>query len=575
MDECASFDNMVNMVYEPPEGLSAMEDAVFFVDPGAHDAEKVAANIFDTYNPKWDILPRGPSDKDNAEKLERWLEWQMAMTNLHGETEPSRIAMTHSLRYNRICAQMDYLPYWLPKDKKKWTKEQKQMMKGGPYCIILHKPHCVHYEMGKYGLRWVASVALVPAGEVLDHWEGYANKTTDEGKKIAKAVKQVQDILDDDPEAEVVLVDYTSIDKRYVACWVAETIEFDILDEKDDRDLIEFVDGDNPLEFINWVISVGSSDALLTTLHRGHLWQNTNDAESIKRTAAYRLAFQPAYLEEGVGEDVEADFTGTQVGMKVPAGKKVTWLIPRQLDPAFNELSAQDRTLMNSSTSIQQISNVSNSSNVQYATADLFMQISLTQLESYKRTFEKAWKELGILCFQWLKQADATEIGYRRADKGKPLARGEQIVVGPNDFVQDELFIECKLIANTPTNKMQLVNMAVQMKQAGLQVPDEEHIEKLGFGNPEALQERWFEEQTTLLAFQMFTEEQKAALQMMIAQKQAEMQMQMQNAALEASGQANPDQGQPVIPGGEGANTNNGGMPGVMSAPIGRKALEQ
>lgn len=563
--ECAAFDDMVNLVYTPPPSLAGMEDAVFFVDPGAHDAEKVANNIYDTYNVKLDILPRGPDDKEEAERLERWLEWQMAQANNHGETEPSRIAMGHAFRYNRICAQMDYLPYWMPKDKSKWTKAQKEQASGGPYCIVLHKPYCVRYEMGKYSLRWAASVSVVPAGDVLDHWEGYSGKS-EEGRKIASAMKKIEKLLDDDEEAKVVLVDYTDIDTRYVCCWLSqnETPDFDIL-QSDNPDVIDIFDGENKLGFINWVISVGSSDGLLTTLHRGHLWQNTNDAESIKRTNAYRRAIYPMGIEEGQGEEVSIDYSGTDSKIVVPPGKRWTPLNPPPLDPAFNELSAQDRMLMNSSTSIQQISSVSESNNIQYATADLFYQISLTQLESYKRTFEKAWKGLSVLCFKWLKVGEGfTEIGYRRATKNERAVAGEQISVGPDDFDEETLFVDAKLIPNTPTNKMQLVNMAKMLKDGGFRIPDSELIERLGYGNPEALSDRWFEEQAEALAFSMFTEEEKAKLQMMVQQKQAETQ-----AALQ-------DQSQPAAPGGQGFNGAAGGSSTSQAAPqvVSREAAQ-
>ena len=130
-DEFAAYDNMVALNYDLPESLANRADIVKFVDPGAHDAEKVAANIYDTYAPRWNVLPRGPQDKDEAEKMERWLEWQMKRADMHGETEPSRITLLHALRYTRIAMQLDYLPYWLPKDKKLWNKQQKAAMKRG------------------------------------------------------------------------------------------------------------------------------------------------------------------------------------------------------------------------------------------------------------------------------------------------------------------------------------------------------------------------------------------------------------------------------------------------------------
>ena len=554
MQECAAFDDMVNMIYELPEGLRGMEEVVEFTDPGAHDAEKAACNIFDTYDPKWDILPRGPDDKDKAERMERWLEWQMDQANEHGDTEPFREMMVHALRYGRVCSQLDYLPYWLP-DKKKRSPEQKAMMSGGPFCIVLHKPYNVHYEMGKYALRWVSTVARLPAAEVLDHWSGY------KGKLIDRAISKIEALLDDDEEAEVVYVDYTDIDERYVCAWVGgSTADFEVPDK---GDIIEIGDEENSLGFINWVISKGSSDPFLTTLHRGNLWKNTNDAESIKRTNAYRRAFFPLFIEEGHGEDVQVELSGVVPNIKVPTGKRLTQTNPPPLDPAFNELSAQDRSLMSTSTSIQTLQNITGASNVQYATINAMIQLSLVQLESYKRTAEKALKGLGRLCFLWVKKSGDNVVGYRKSTRKDGAVAGEQISISPKDFDDDSVFITATLLPNAPTDKMQLVNMAKMLKESGFPIPDEEHMERLGFGNPEALKDRWFVEQAEALAFTLWGEEQKAQLQMMIQQKQA----QMQDEAQARMAQQNAPEGPPAIPGGEGFSPNQGGSAPAEAAP--------
>ena len=576
-DEFAAYDNMVALNYDLPESLANRADIVKFVDPGAHDAEKVAANIYDTYAPRWNVLPRGPQDKDEAEKMERWLEWQMKRADMHGETEPSRITLLHALRYTRIAMQLDYLPYWLPKDKKRWNKQQKAAMKRGPFCVVVHHPSTVYYEMGSYGLRWVSTVSVVPAADVIDHWKAYESGDG-AGAKIKSAIKQIEQLLEDDEEATVVLVDYTDESKRYVACWYSESadITFEVLEDTKSMDVIEIVNTENELPFINWSISVGSSDSLLATLHKGHLWENTNLAETLKRTAAFRTAFQPKGIETGVGEEIEVDYTGDVEKIVVPPGKNYQPLAAQSLDPMWNELSAQDRSLAASTTSTSNLTNLSGGSNVQYATVQAIININLTQLVSYKRTWEKAWRELGYLAFQWIKFTGNTEKAYRTTTKNDRVVTGEQIDIGPNEFDEDSLYITVELNANNPTDKMQRVNEIAQLVQVGAPVPWTELLEGIGYGNPEALIERWEDEQVRRAALDNFKKELDAQLQMKLREAEMQMQMKLRQSTQKESpvpktqGQVpptGPTGQQPVFPQGQGANPAAGGSPPEMAAP--------
>ena len=566
-DEFSAYDNMVDMVYELPKGLKDRSDVVQYIDPGAHDAEKVAANIYDTYSPKWDIIPRGPDDADGAERLERWLEWQMLRANQHGETEPFREMMIHSLRYSMVSAQLDYLPYWLPKDRKQWNKQQKDAMKKGPFCVIVHHPSNVHYEMGAYGLRWVSTVSVVPAANVIDHWNAYVSETPD-GKKVKSAIAEIEKLLEDDEEAEVTFVDYTDHEKRYVACWHNDTssVDFDtIFDENNPVDVIEIVNAKNDLPFINWTVSVGSSDSLLATLHKGNLWKNTNDSETIKRTSAYRRAFYPLFIEEGVGEESETDFSGMVDKIVVPPSRRLTPIMPPPLDPAFNELSAQDRATMSATTSTQNLTNMGSGTNVQFATIQAIIQVNLSQLVSYKRTVEKALRDLGNIAFQWVSASGDSVMAMRSATMDAQRVAGEQIFVGPNDFDEEFLFIDVDLTANTPTDKLQQVNMVAQLTQIGAPIPWAEHMEKLGYENPEALYGQWEDEQVRRIALQNFGKQLDAQLQMQMQQAQQQAQMQQQQQA-----QQQPQQPPGMFPEGQANDPNMGGSSPYESAPVGR-----
>lgn len=569
--ELYAYDDMVEMRWKLPDGLVEKAWAVKYIDPICHDAEKVATNFFDTYNPKWDVLPLGPEDQDAAEEKETFLEWHMTRANRHGDTEPIRDILKHSLRYDRVACQLDYLPYWLPKDRSQWTDAQKEAMWSGPFCVYVHDPKEVFYEMGKYGLRWVAKVANVPASDVVDHWEIYNQAD----------ISQVQKWLEKDPKARVVLVDYTDLDQRYVGCWQVQTADLSE-NQFDQRGFVPIFEGKNDLGFINWAIASGSSGSMFQALHRGDLWVNANRTESIKRSDIYRRAFYPLGMEEGVGDDIEFDYSGDQVIVKVPPGKKLTPLARPPVDPGWAELSAEDRSVMSESTSIQTLSGIRPHSNVQFATVNAFIQLSLSNLEPYKRTAEKVLAIMGGMCFKWLEVTSKGDNSYaeyatrsrpRKDSAGNLHKKGEKLAVTAGSFDPEHLYIDVTLIANTPSDKLQLSNIALQLIQSGMPIPMEEHMERLGYSNPDVLKAAWEREQIEKAAVQNYLQQQSFNAQQQLRQQiQAEvmkqMQQQQQQAQKQAQEQAQQQQnGNPMVPGGPGFNPAMGGSSPAEAAP--------
>jgi hypothetical protein len=548
MEELRHFDNMVGMTWSLPKGLKEKSWAVKQVDPICHDAEKVALNFFDTYNPKFDILPFGPEDSEAAGERETWLEWQMMRANLHGETEPFREMLKHSVRYNQDCVQVDYLPYWLPRDRDLWTDLQKEAVNDSPFVIPVNDPKTVYHEMGRYGLRWVAKVANLPAADIIDHYGLYPNADTE----------QVEGWMKRNEKERVVLVDYTDIDKRYVCCWKVGT-STDINPEIfSSSDVVDIISGKNELGFINWIIATGSSDALFASLHRGNLWENANLSASILRSNLFRRSFFPFGKKTGGAPN-------QPVEMDVPTGAQFDQFQTPPLDPAWSQLSAQDRAIMAQSTSIQTLQGVQPQSNVQFATVNAFIQLSLTSLEPYKRTVEKVLAAAAKMMFKWLKASEdrtgGIELGYR-TQPTKTQRAGQKIAMSAADFDPDKMFITATLIPNTPTDRLQLANIALQLIQSGMPIPMAEHMERLGYSNPAILKQDWETEQVDKAALGAFIQQMQAMAQLQVQAQQ----MQMQMAQQQQMAQSTP---QPMLQGagGQGFNPAQGGTPPAEAAP--------
>jgi hypothetical protein len=579
MKDCVSYDQMEAMQWELPPGLAVHEWVRKRVSTDAHDILKTATNLFDVHNPKWQILPRGPEDADSAEEIERWLEWHMQLANRHGDHEPFRVMLKHSTKYNRIAVQLDYLPYWQGNKKSEAYKESI----ANPFCIKVHNPANVHYEMGAYGLRWVAVVSNLPAADAIDHWDSYRGDGK-YGKKIESAIGMVEDLLEDDPEARVIYVDYTDKEKRWCFAYPAqgETIDEELSIPEDD--LIEFVNGENKLGFINWAVSAGTSDPLLFSLHHGGLWENQNFLDTIADSLIIRRGFFPLFKHKSVsGKNMETDYTGSEavVELNTNDGEEAEVLQPPPLDPGVRELMERNSSKAASATGLKGLQNMNVIGNVQFASINAMIQISKSTLDPYIRNFEKVAVELARLAFLWVQKSGDTLTGYRTKAKNPEMGKvaGQKINIGPADFDPKTMVVQCELLSITPSDEMQRMNVFSQAVQLGLPISKGDIVERMGWGEADVMKQDWLKEQIEQMALanfqklqdlQLQMQQQQAQMAMQMQAQQTQMQMQQQQAPQGPQGMVPPEQmgggGEDMIPGGQ-MNNPNGALPPAMSAP--------
>ena len=571
-----AYDDIDQLRWELPNGWEAKDYIRKRVSTIGHDGLKSLDSLFDTHNPKFEILPRTEADKDNAEELEVWLEWHMKRANQIGDKSPFRQALHSSGKYSRVILQVDYLPYWLP-DKKKWTPEQKAAAKAGPFCITVHNPRNVYYEMGKYGLKWVASVTKLYGQEIINHWSVYSGEG-DEGKKVKAAIKKIEKDIEEDDEVCYIHVDYISFEKRSVACFKAESLE-QFEDMNSDTDHISLVDSDNKLGFINWSVAIGESDPLLHSMHISGSWENQNLIDTLIDSSVLRRAFFPILKHTSMGgtKELDVNYDGTQDTIELANGEDAQTLQPPPIDTAITQLASVNTDRISQNLGIRNLQSMQMSGNVQFSTMNAYIQLQMAALEPYKRTTEKAWEQAAEIMFKWVEKTKDTVTGYRTKSKGEgKKSAGASITMTADDFEIEDLHIKCELIANTPTDKMQQVNMYVALKQAGAKISWGELLERVLGVNPEIAERKWMDETILDLAFSNFSETQKAELQTQIQQRTMQMQSQLQQeqaaqqAAMQApqsgGGTPNMPQGDAVIPDGSMNDPAAGGLPPMMSA---------
>lgn len=583
-EDFAAYDDMDEVKYDFGDLLE--EWMVPRIATDGQETLKALGNIFDTHSPRINILPFGEADKERAERAERWAEYHIMKINQRAGASPFRKIPHMAGKYNRICAQVDYLPYWIPKDKEKWTKEQKEQMRAGPFCVEIHSPRNVFYAMGKYGLRWVASVANMCADEIIEYWGVYDDKG-ENGKKIQQAVEKIKKISEEeDEEVRFVHVDFTSHEKRQVS--VFKTTRTDIEDFEDYEEgskivKIDIIDSDNKLGFMNWVIVEGEGTPILSGIHKGGLYSYKTLLDTIVHSSVMRRAYPPVMVSQTMdGKGVDVDYTGADPEVRLRQGETLSPFQPPPLDSAVFQLSQQVAGQVDQSTGIKRLAGMDVGGNLQYSTVNAIIDLHMTNLEPYKRLAEKSIALITLTMFKWVQFSKDVVQGYRTKISSPDQIVGEELLMSPDDFDEDRLLVEVILTAKT--DKMQAVNMAAQLKQAGFRVPDSELLEKVGYQNPEVLADKWEDEQIENAAMQNFIQELQGQTQLKLQEEQMQMQQQMQQeqqaqqmqqaqAAQDPNAQgpmgqmANPDQSQPAFPGGQGFNGAMGGTPPMQAAP--------
>ena len=555
------------------------------VSTAAQEALKVLGNIFDTHNPKVRITPFGDADRERAELAERWAEYHLVKINQRAGKSPIRQLPHTAGKYGRICAQVDYLPYWMDDSQEKWTSEQREQMLQGPYCIELHNPRNVYYGMGKYGLRWAASVTNMSAEEVIDKWGVYNNENPN-SKKIQSAVEKLKQMIDGvKEELRFIQVDFTSYDKRVVTVFETSGTGISEFERMSGGNGIEILNADNKMGFLNWVVVECDSTPLLSGIHKGNLYAYQTLLDTVVHSSVMRRAFPPVTITRTMdGKGAKIDYSGAEPEIKLKPNESVEPFVPPPLDQAVFQLAQEISVQVSGALGVSKLGNMDAKSNVQYSTVTAVIDMNMSSLEPYKRAAEKALTQIVYVMFKWVKYSGKTVPAYRLKQSTPDQIVGEEILIAPDSFDDDLLLV---VSLKNKNDEMSAVNKATMLKQGGFRVPDSELLEDLGYENPEMLASKWKEEQLESAALQNFIAElqaqlqlkqQAASMQMQAEQQQAMQQQAMQQQATQEQQMAQeqqaqagqmeaPDQGLPSNVSGQGFNGAMGGTPPMMAEP--------
>mgnify|MGYP006935475309 FL=1 len=572
----------------PPEFTAVVKDVMAVVDTAPSDAVKSAAIAFSRNMPIFSVMPftSSKAEYDRAQGLEDNLRYQFKRSNKRGNGSVMYDMAESSLRYDTIMVRTDDLAHILPADKSKWTSLQRQAWAHGRFIHNVTSPKKGRYMYSPLGLTFVGTTDTLRVTDAISYWSLYKNNKTDEGRKVAQGLKELEDAISDNKNSfnlnELYIAQTYVIDHDKVCVWGTLT-------DKDGNDVTRnpskekyqfvFADQDNPYGFINWSVRVAGSrldeelehrvNPMLAPLYWSKSWDKINLFKSVVFSEPFRRARAPRGVSyTNTGEGVAVDYeNGADLNVRI--GEDYKPLVQNTLDQGAIAIVSALESQMNRVTGASMIGDTTKiDSRTPFATFAAMVKVALARLDKQNEIIADSVTDMSENMLYWVNKTGVPLESYVESNtqyrSGNMMQRGKKLEYGADSFDINNLGISCKVVPSTPTDRMEQLNMAILLSEK-LNMPSSELLQEMGYDNVGLSYQLWVDEFLKKAEVQA-----EAAAIMTRAQTQA--QMEAQQPAPPAPDQAMGAEGamsQAAFGNmnGAGMNPAMGGTPPAMGAP--------
>jgi hypothetical protein len=585
----SSIDDMFHGDYELPKTLKdkKIEKVVSLVP---HDALNAATKAYSGLSPRFRVKPMSGQqvEKARARQIGEAIKWQFQLAN-----QRRRVLwdVVHaSMRYDAIVGRIELIPFLYKNDKR--AKKAK-----GMFDVELFHPMYAHSEEGKFGLEKVALVTNHSLDKVITTWE--KRKDVDES-----VIANLKELLEKDEDLRFHLADatYWDDDEIWQTVYGMTTTE-ESTASRDSNFKAEHVLYHKKLDipFINWICKYGGTNLemdtsdfrvhpLLAPLVWTNAWDNLNIKKSLLNDEVIKYAEAPRRVNKTWNrEGVEVDYEhGSDINLNPQESSEVQQ--PPTIDTALLQLVKDAETEIQNTTIASVLYNLANTmGDAPYSTTAAIIQNTLSSLTPQKNLAESFLEAMSCMFMEWCAYAEMPITGYSSMSmNGAPA--GSEIIISPDDYDVNDLFITAELRADNPMDEMQRINMGV-MKNQRLKIPLLDIHDELGYDDPEERMDQWMNEKMDEVELGNVVSEMQAETQLQIQQAQMEMQMQaqqaMQGQQMGTPPSATPEQGGGGFPSdqqgmtaafdqtrGQNFNPNAGGQsPMTAASPMGREQI--
>lgn len=514
------------------------------IDTTPSDALDSATTALSSLMPVFNVIPHGKNlnELERANSTEQVICYCFKEADRRGVGTVRRDVTISALRYDMICVMVEDLLHKFPKEKSKWSKQQKRAFRQGRFLIRVYNPSYIFPKISSAGLVGVLHAELFPADDAVKNWKLYEGNE-EWWPKISEAVELIEEqaAAMEDPY----FIQFYWMDDDKVRVWgkVVDGVQ-EIVDSSGD---IRLVDSDNELDFFPWVIRVGGSRLdtnrkyqvmpLLAKLFHSGTWENINLFGSLVFSEPIRRLREPkdvAKTTDGRLPNVDRS-DGSTVGIR--SNEDYTRLSPSQMDPEGPNVVEKLRASANRSTGASILGDTATlKSNTPFSTYQAMLQVALGMLDAFKENMENAYVDIVLKFFEWSEFTDRPIEGLRTKAYSQSGAvirgQGEELLMQKKDFDINWLYkaIECEVKSKTPTDYRQQID-AAQNLVAAFGYSKRQALEDIGKKNPDLILDEGRLELMQDAVFQNRLQEKAAEVQLRIQRKQMAMQNEFQMQA--------------------------------------------
>lgn len=578
----------------PPE-LDDFEDIKLIKDSSPHDALYNATVVLANSRMNLSLTPLGNAEGEfvKADRMEEVLKWNWNRANMRGTSRKIWSIAHSALRYDLAVTRVDDLMYHLPKNRELWSRANQRAARAGRFVITVIPVLKVHFRTSEIGGAFeVVNAQNLPLSKVLEYYESIAGVDRT-GKQIKATIEAIKAKLNNKKygkyeEMRFMLYQYTDDEKRFDSGHIMDsgTTEEDNTGGGDD-DFV-FINSENKVTFMNYTARGGASDVETDPMYTYHpmlagaewhdLWKNTILTKSLVFSEVIRRLREIRETYEGSAAELVEPDDGSGGAKALPPGTTMRRQPPSQIDPqaiALMDLIGQG---LNQSTSASTLGNLSRYSNAAFSTMNAIIQVEMGKLNPQRNIIQDTIADECYLFCEWAKftkkplqawRGEAKRIGERE------LPRGEEIQISEKDYDLDRLFINCTITPETPTDRMQTMNIVEKLVQMGMS--QEEGLEMMNVAHADLQKDKRsleiLKDGVLQALIQKITEIKKGEAEIVV-------QKMMQAAAPQPQPQpgaqpgAQPGGGAFGGLGGGGFNPAEGGEPPIEGAPgMGREQM--
>ena len=592
-------DDMILPRWSLPDEFTHLTGIMSVVDTAPSDAIRSAAVAFSRNIPIFSVMPftSDRNEYNRAQGLEDNLRYQFKRANKRGNGSVMYDMAESSLRYDTVAVRTDDLAYILPKNKKNWTPLQRQAWAHGRFIHTVYNPKNVRYLYSRMGLTMVGCVETLRVTNALSHWGLFENNDTEEGKKVAQALRDLRDAVDDNKDnfnLKDMYVTQTYVIDHEKLCVYGSLSDKDgnEITRKNSSEAYQFVfaDQDNPYGFINWSVRVAGSrledrieyrvNPILAPLYWSKSWDKINLYKSVVFSEPFRRARSPRGVSTTqTGEAVSVDYEeGGDVNLRV--GEDYKPFTPITLDQGAIAIVSALEAAQNRTTGASVIGDTTKiDSRTPFATFAAMVKVALSRLDKQNETLADTVTDTACNMLYWVHKTDIpltayveTAAQYRSGDR---MERGRKLESGKYDFDLNELGVSCRVTPSTPTDRMEQLNMAILLSEK-MNMPSSELLQEMGYDNVGLSYQLWVEEflkkaevqaQAQALATKAQMQAQMEAQQAQQQEQQAQQQQAMPPEAALGAGGGMSNAAFGNMGGSQGFNPAFGGTPPALGAP--------